>query len=118
MPPKQPEIFLNTELQGSAIGIDKEFQATCVSRGGRPPAKLEWYLNDELITDGVSLPRVAESNAAINTTLYDVSIQVNRRLKAIDDRKFLICRSTHPADQKQEDRYQLNVRCKCSSVDN
>lgn len=113
MPPQRPEIKINTELRRSSFEIDQDFQATCISRDGRPPAQLYWFLDTEQITEGISAPRVADLLTSNNTTLYSVAVTLNRRLKATDDRKFLICRSVHPADQPQEDRFQLQVRCKC-----
>lgn len=113
MPPKRPEIKINTQPHRNSFEIDQDFQAECISRNGRPPATLQWFLDDEPIVEGVSAPRIGDSIAGSNTTLYTVAVQLNRRLTASDDRKFLICRSTHPADQAQEDRFQLSVRCKC-----
>lgn len=113
MPPKRPEIKINTEIQRSSFEIDQDFQATCISRDGRPPATLQWFIDNEPIVEGVSAPRIVDSIVGRNTTLYTVGVQLNRRLRASDDRKFLICRSIHPADQPQEDRFQLSVRCKC-----
>ncbi|XP_055298603.1 fasciclin-3 isoform X2 [Sitodiplosis mosellana] len=111
LPPKRPEIKINTELHRSSFEIDQDFQATCISRDGRPPATLQWFLDNEPIVESISAPRIVQDSLiGRNTTLYTVSIQLNRRLRASDDRKFLICRSTHPADQPQEDRFQLSVR--------
>lgn len=112
MPPQRPEIKINTEQRRNSFEIDQDFQATCVSRDGRPPALLYWFLDDEQITEGLSAPRVIDTLTGHNTTLYSVAQTLNRRLKATDDRKYLICRSIHPADQPQEDKFQLQVRCK------
>lgn len=100
-------------MRRGSFEIDQEFQATCISREGRPPAHLQWFLDNEEITEGVSPPRVVDTLTGDNKTLYSVAVILSRRLKASDDRKFLICRSIHPADQPQEYRYQLQVRCKC-----
>jgi len=110
LPPQRPEIKINTDQRRNSFEIDQDFQATCVSRDGRPPAVLYWFLDEEPITEGLSQPRVVDSLTGHNTTLYSVAQTLNRRLKATDDRKFLICRSVHPADQPQEDRFQLQVR--------
>lgn len=115
MPPQRPEIQLQSDARRGTFEIDQEFQARCVSRDGRPPAQLQWFLdNDQILdTDQVGVPKVIESLTSNNTTLYSVAVTLKRRLQATDDRKFLICRSVHPADQPQEDRLQLQVRCKC-----
>lgn len=109
VPPARPEIQPNTVGQ---FQIDQDLQLTCVSRNGRPPAQLYWFLDNEQIFEGVSRPRISDTITNQNTTLYTVAVQLNRRLRASDDHKFLICRSIHPADQPQEDRLQLQVRCK------
>lgn len=113
VPPQRPEIKLQSDARRGSFEIDQDFQATCISRDGRPPAQLQWFLDNDQILDGISAPRVVDSLTSNNTTLYSVAVTLNRRLKATDDRKFLICRSVHPADQPQEDRLQLQVRCKC-----
>lgn len=112
MPPRRPEIKINSDRPRNTFEIDQEFQAMCISREGRPAAKLEWYLDDEPITEGLAQPRILQQLAGKNTTLYTVNQTLNRRLKASDDRRFLICRSIHVAQQPQEDRFQLSVRCK------
>lgn len=112
MPPQRPEIKIITEQRRGSFEIDQDFIAQCAAREGRPPARLYWFLDDEPIAEGFSAPRIVESLTGHNTTLYTTVQQLNRRLKATDDRRFLICRSIHPADQPQEDRFQLQVRCK------
>lgn len=110
VPPQRPEIQPNTASQ---FQIDQDLQVNCVSRNGRPPAQLYWFLDNEQIFEGVSRPRISDTITNQNTTLYTVTLQLNRRLRASDDHKFLICRSIHPADQPQEDRIQLQVKCEC-----
>lgn len=112
MPPRRPEIKITTEQHRSSFEIEQNFQATCISRDGRPPARLQWFLDDEPITEGLSSPRVHDVLSGSNTTLHTVIQSLSRRLKPSDDRRFLICRSFHPAQQPQEDRFQLSVRCK------
>lgn len=113
MAPDAPKIYTNQDKQRSFIKIDDVFQANCVSRNGRPAAKLAWYLNDELITDGITAPRIEDTLTGQNTTLYTVTIGLTRQLKASDDQKLLICRATHEAAPVQDDRVGLAVRCKC-----
>lgn len=118
MPPRRPEIKINTDQQRNSFEIDQDFQATCISKEGRPPAHLQWFLDNEPITEGLAKPRIIDQLAGPNTTLYTVVQTLSRRLKASDDRRFLICRSFHPAQQPQEDRYQLAVRCKLLTANN
>lgn len=115
VPPRKPEIKINTEQQRNSFEIDQNFRATCIARDGRPPARLQWFIDNEPITEGVSAPRIVDQITGTNTTIHTVAQSLDRRLKASDDRRFLICRSYHPAQQPQEDRFQLSVRCKYSS---
>lgn len=91
--------------------VDQEIQVYCESRDGRPPAQLQWFLNDGQLSEGVSRPRYIDTITNQNTTLKTVIVQLQRHLRASDDGKVLICRATHPADQDQEDRVYLHVRC-------
>lgn len=115
MAPRRPELQINTEPRRDAYEIDQPFQATCISRDGRPPARIQWFLDDEELTEGLSLPRVIESLTDRNTTLYTVVQTLTRHLKATDDRKVLYCRTSHPAEPgaTQENKFQFQVRCKC-----
>lgn len=113
--PRRPELQINTEPRRDAYEIDQPFQATCISRDGRPPARIQWFLDDEELTEGLSLPRVLESLTDRNTTLYTVVQTLTRHLKATDDRKVLYCRTSHPAEPgaTQENKFQIQVRCEC-----
>lgn len=112
-PQRPPKIFTNQQDKNRQFNIiDELFQATCTSPNGRPAAKLAWFLNDDPITEGVSAPRIDQSLSDHNTTLYTVSIALNRNIKASDDNKFLICRAIHEADAVREDRIQFRVQCK------
>lgn len=115
MAPRRPELQINTEPRRDAYEIDQPFQATCISRDGRPPARIQWFLDEEELTEGLSLPRVIESLTDRNTTLYTVVQTLTRHLKATDDRKVLYCRTSHPAEPgaTQENKFQFQVRCKC-----
>lgn len=112
VPPRKPEIKINSEQQRSSFEIDQNLRATCIVRDGRPPALLQWFIDNEPITEGVSTPRIVDQMTSTNNTMYTVAQSIDRRLKASDDRRFLICRSYHPAQQTQEERFQLSVRCK------
>lgn len=113
--PLRPELEIHTRPRGGSFEIDEQFHARCISRDGRPPAQIQWFLDDEPILEGLSAAEIVESTAANNATLYSVTQTITRVLRASDDRKHLICRTAHPADHgmPQETQYQLQVRCKC-----
>lgn len=116
--PRRPEIQLPTQPRSGAFEISQPFSATCISRDGRPPAKLEWFLDDEPLTEGLSPPRVLDAITDQNVTVYTVVQSLNRYLKANDDRRTIYCRTAHPAEKGivQEAKYQLQVRCKLLSL--
>lgn len=86
--------------------------AKCISRDGRPPATISWFLDDEPITDGLSLLETVDSMTSDNLTLFMVSQTLTKFIRASDDRKTLICRTSHIAGQPQDARQQIQVRCK------
>lgn len=119
MPPLRPELEINTKPQsGGAYEIGEQFRATCISRDGRPPANISFYIDDELITEGVGYEEVIESIATKNTMLYTSRKTITKFIQATDDRRTLSCRATHIADrgQAQEARHQFQVRCKWETL--
>lgn len=95
--------------------VGEELHAKCISRDGRPPATLSWFLEDEPITDRLGQTEIYESLASSNQTLYTSSQTLSRFIVASDDRKNIICRATHIGmDRPQETKIQLQVRCKYS----
>lgn len=115
MAPRRPDLQITSRPTHDAFEIDQPFQATCISRDGRPPARIQWFLDDEELVEGLQLPRILESLTDRNTTLYTVVQTLTRHLKATDDRKTLYCRTSHPAEPgvTQENKFQIQVRCKC-----
>lgn len=114
MAPLRPELEINTKSQSGSYEIGEQFRATCISRDGRPPSNITFYLDDEPITEGLGMDEIIESIASQNTMLYTSRKTITKYIQASDDRKTLICRSHHIADrgQPQEVRMQFQVRCK------
>ncbi|XP_037041947.1 fasciclin-3 isoform X3 [Bradysia coprophila] len=110
--PLRPELELYTKSETGAYQIGQQFHAACISRDGRPPSNITFYLDDEPITEGVEADEIIESIASKNTMLYTTRKQIRRYIQASDDRRTLICRSHHIADrgQPQEARMQFQVR--------
>lgn len=115
MPPLRPELEFSPRARQGAYEIDQQIQARCISRDGRPPATLQWFLDEEPLSEGLSLPEVLETHAPNNTTLYTISQIATIRISATYDRKHLICKAAHQTDhgQPQDAHIQLQVRCKC-----
>lgn len=94
---------------------DEKLVVKCVSRDGRPAASLSWFLDDEPITEGLSVPEFVESLARDNQTLYSTSQELTRYIRTSDDRKQLTCQASHiAATRPQVAHKQLYVRCEYS----
>uniref|UniRef100_A0A1L8E3S7 Putative cell adhesion molecule 4 n=2 Tax=Nyssomyia neivai TaxID=330878 RepID=A0A1L8E3S7_9DIPT len=110
--PQRPQLEILTPGRNGAFEVDSEFQAKCVSHDGRPPANLTWFLDDENIFDGVTIPEVVESHDRNNATLYTVVQGIQRFIRVSDDRRNLICRANHFSYPQGylDSRIQLLVR--------
>lgn len=109
--PLPPELDVVRGNKQGIYEIDSELQVTCISRDGRPPSTITWFLDDEPIYDGLGLVTVGESLDSSNTTLFTSSQTLTRRIHSSDDRKYIICRTQHIAGRPQDAKIQLEVRC-------
>lgn len=111
--PLLPEIEVISP-KNSFFKIDEKFEAICISRDGRPPSTLEWFIDNEPITEGLDVVETTESLDNRNSTLYTTSQRITRYIKATDDRKQLTCRASNIADRGEhpEAKLQFKVRCK------
>ena len=114
MAPLRPEIRVETQPRNGAFEIDQTLEATCISRDGRPPAEIVWFLDDEPLLEGIARPEEFESQTGDGAKLYTVQRSISRILKANDDGRHLICRTNHPAQpgKSEEARVQLRINCK------
>lgn len=115
MAPLPPELDTQPCSRSDICEVDDVFQAVCISHDGRPPAQIEWYLDDQRITEGLGMIEIGESLTSQNTTLYTSSQKISRTLRASDDTKNLICRTPHITDRgqpPQQTQFQLHVKCK------
>uniref|UniRef100_A0A7G3ADX7 Putative cell adhesion molecule 4 n=1 Tax=Lutzomyia longipalpis TaxID=7200 RepID=A0A7G3ADX7_LUTLO len=110
--PQRPQLEILTQGRNGAFEVDTEFQAKCISHDGRPPANLTWFLDDENIFDGLTMPEVVESHDRNNATLYTVVQGIQRFIRVSDDRRNLICRANHFSYPQGylDSRIQLLVR--------
>uniref|UniRef100_A0A6B2EA49 Putative cell adhesion molecule 3 n=1 Tax=Phlebotomus kandelakii TaxID=1109342 RepID=A0A6B2EA49_9DIPT len=93
--PQRPQLEILSQGRNGAFEVDTEFQAKCISHDGRPPANITWYLDDEPLFDGLTMPEVVETHDRNNATLYTVVQGVQRFIRVDDDRRHLICRANH-----------------------
>lgn len=83
------------------------FMAMCVAPGGRPAAKITWFLDEDQILEGVHQPIVTEDPG---TDLQTISQNISRTLRADDNGRMLLCKVEHEAlDQPREPKRQLVV---------
>lgn len=104
--------MIGSNKRGSIFEIEEKITAKCTSRDGRPPSTITWFLDDEPITDGLNRVEIVDSMTSDNLTLFMVTQQLTKYIKASDDKKTLVCRTSHIAGQPQEARQQIQVRCK------
>lgn len=114
MAPARPELQVQTQPTRGAHDLEAAFRAICISREGRPPAQLQWFLGDEPILDGLNKPDIKVTPGSDGRPVYTIAQGIVRQLKVTDDHKDLTCRAVHPTDynQPQESKYQILVRCK------
>nr|XP_022905960.1 fasciclin-3 isoform X1 [Onthophagus taurus] len=93
--PKAPE--LEVARNADPHRINDVLQASCVVRDGRPVANISWYLDDEPLLDGLSMPSVFDY---VKEDLHTKVQNISRQLHASDHGKHLKCVATHPAMQQ------------------
>lgn len=113
MAPNPPELEIKTKSKTGTYEIAEQFSATCISRDGRPPSNITFFLDDEPLNEGVGIPEIIESLTSSNTMVYSTRRTITKFIQASDDRRRLICRTQHIADrgQPQQAHTQLIVRC-------
>ncbi|XP_065089678.1 fasciclin-3-like [Ochlerotatus camptorhynchus] len=93
--PSPPQLLVSSDILTSdgafKVGSDMVFE--CVARDGRPAASFLWFLDDQLIYEGLSAPFQLKNSRGTITTQ-----QVLQRVaKASDNGKTLICKARHPS---------------------
>lgn len=85
----------------------------CGVEGGRPPANITFYLDNNELTDPNVVHQIEhyDNNYDNNTSAVR---RISYRLRAEDDGKTLTCRATHFAypDGHADVPYKLRVYCK------
>ncbi|XP_058065565.1 fasciclin-3-like [Anopheles bellator] len=96
--PKSPQLIVSSavEQQKGSFKEGSELVVQCVSRDGNPPAGFLWFVNDQLIYEGLSAPFVSR-NIRGNT----VQQTLKYPLKASDNGKTLICKARHPEGSEE-----------------
>lgn len=84
------ELSSNVDARNGEFDYGKPLVAKCISRNGRPGAKLSWYLGDVSISQ--ELGAVFSETVHGRTTVQ----QFFRKSVAVEDnQKYLICRANH-----------------------
>uniref|UniRef100_A0A182JXR4 Ig-like domain-containing protein n=1 Tax=Anopheles christyi TaxID=43041 RepID=A0A182JXR4_9DIPT len=103
--PKPPQIMVSSDVaqRNGAFKVGSNLVVQCVSKEGNPPAGFLWFLNDQLIYEGLSAPFISKNfrgNTVQQTLTY--------RLKQADDGKVLICKARHP-EGSEETRLKIST---------
>ncbi|XP_053677842.1 nephrin-like [Anopheles nili] len=103
--PKAPKLVVSSEVsqRDGAFKAGSNLVVQCVSQDGNPPAGFLWFLNDQLIYEGLSAPFISRSSRG-NT----VQQTLTYRLKPTDAGKTLICKARHP-EGSQETRLPIST---------
>ncbi|XP_053660118.1 fasciclin-3-like [Anopheles marshallii] len=103
--PRAPQLTVSSEVaqRDGAFKAGSNLVVQCVSKDGNPPAGFLWFLNDQLIYEGLSAPFISRNfrgNTVQQTLTY--------RLKPADDGKVLICKARHP-EGSEETRLKIST---------
>ncbi|XP_044737272.1 fasciclin-3 isoform X2 [Chrysoperla carnea] len=93
-PPKAPELDVNRGSEAQQIyRAGDVLQAACYIRDGRPAANISWYLDNDLLVEGLNEPIIINGLDDLQT----VQQNLTRRLSPQDDSKQLRCVANHIA---------------------
>ncbi|XP_058126758.1 nephrin-like [Anopheles ziemanni] len=103
--PRPPQLTVSSDVEqrNGAFKAGSNLVVQCVSKDGNPPAGFLWFLNDQLIYEGLSAPFVSRNfrgNTVQQTLMY--------QLKPSDHGKNLICKARHP-EGSEETRLKINT---------
>nr|XP_019565425.2 fasciclin-3-like [Aedes albopictus] len=93
--PSAPQLLISSDVATNA-GAFKEgsnLVVECVARDGKPAATFLWFLDDQLVYEGLSTPFLTQSSRGAVTTQQ----MLQRVVKASDNGKTLICKARHPS---------------------
>ncbi|XP_062559321.1 fasciclin-3-like [Armigeres subalbatus] len=92
--PSAPALIVSSDVQTSegSFKVGSNLVVECVSRDGKPAASFLWFLDDQLIYEGLSTPFLTQSSRGTISTQQ----VLQRVVKASDNGKTLICKARHP----------------------
>ncbi|XP_055594744.1 fasciclin-3-like [Uranotaenia lowii] len=91
--PTLPKLLVSssTQTKDGAFRVGSDMVVQCISRDGKPAASFLWFLDDQLIYEGLSVPFLSSSFG--RTTVQQV---LQRKVLPGDNGKTLICKVRHP----------------------
>ncbi|XP_061513773.1 fasciclin-3 isoform X2 [Anopheles gambiae] len=103
--PKPPQLTVSSVVaqRNGAFKVGSNLVVQCVSKDGNPPAGFLWFLNDQLIYEGLSAPFTSKSSRG-STVQQTLTLP----LKQTDDGKVLICKARHP-EGSEETRLKIST---------
>ncbi|EDS44429.1 fasciclin [Culex quinquefasciatus] len=100
--PSAPRLIVSSDI--SSLKAGSTLVVECISEGGQPAASFLWFMDDQLIYEGLSTPFLTKDSRG-SITVQQV---LQRTLTASDNGKALICKARHPSGV-QETRLRLAV---------
>ncbi|KXJ73236.1 hypothetical protein RP20_CCG016229 [Aedes albopictus] len=93
--PSSPELLVSSDVQTNkgAFKVGSGMVVECIARDGRPAATFLWFLDGQLVFEGLSAPFLVKNPQGLVTTQQILK----RTVKASDDGKALICKVRHPS---------------------
>ncbi|XP_058459426.1 fasciclin-3-like isoform X2 [Malaya genurostris] len=91
--PVQMSISSDIQTSNGAFKIGSEMVVKCVSSDGKPAATFLWFLDDQLIYEGLSTPYSSKSSSG-NVNAQQI---LQRVVLESDHGKSLICKARHPS---------------------
>ncbi|XP_053689863.1 fasciclin-3-like [Sabethes cyaneus] len=93
--PSPPQLVISSDIHTSngSFKIGSSMVIQCISRDGTPPATFLWFLDDQLIYEGLSSPFVSRDDLGTST----VQQVLQRQVQESDNGKKIICKARHPS---------------------
>ena len=97
----------------AAAGEDLELE--CIATGANPPAKLMWYMDDEMISSGHSQEDTRQENSNNQQRTWSSISRLTLPVSKDDNDAQISCVATHPAledDESLSTLKPLTIHCK------
>ncbi|XP_021709523.1 fasciclin-3 [Aedes aegypti] len=93
--PSAPKLLVSSDVptNDGSFRVGSTMVVECVARDGKPAATFLWFLDDQLVYEGLSTPFLTQNSRGAFTTQQ----VLQRVVKASDNGKTLVCKARHPS---------------------